>query len=180
MSDLRQTILSEIKRLTLANGGRAPGRRSFEQQTGIREAEWLGIYWARWGDAVTEAGFTPNQMQGRADRNQLFERLAESCHDLGRMPTAAEFQLRRAADPTFPSYKTYEVTSERRTTLSGSYGSGSPKAATSLDCWSDFHRAVRNCFPGHVSMPHPMMGMSTCFNQDSITKSVGVTTSKSE
>lgn len=108
MGDLRQTILSEIKRLSAANGGRAPGRRAFERDTGIREGEWLGVLWARWGDAVAEAGLTPNQMQGRADPDQLFQKLAEACRELGRMPTAAEFQLRRASDPTFPSYKTYE------------------------------------------------------------------------
>ena len=109
MSDLRQTILHEIKQLTAASGGRVPGRRAFERDTGIRESDWLGVYWARWGDAVAEAGFAPNQMQGRADRNELLDKLATLCRELGRMPTSAELQLKRASDATFPSYKTFEA-----------------------------------------------------------------------
>lgn len=108
MSELRRTIIHEIKRLAAANAGRPPGRRAFERDTAIRESEWLGVIWARWGDAVVEAGFTPNEMQGRADRDELLGKLAEACREQGRMLTSAEFQLRRTRDASFPSYKTYE------------------------------------------------------------------------
>lgn len=109
VSDLHQTIIQEIRRLAAVNGGRPPGRRAFERDTAIRESEWLGVIWARWGDALIEAGFSPNQMQGRADRQALLIKLADACRHYARMPTAAEFQLLRAQDPTFPSYKTYEA-----------------------------------------------------------------------
>jgi len=108
MRDFRQTIIDEIKRLAAANSGRPPGRRAFETDTAIKESEWLGVLWARWGDAVAEAGFTPNEMQGRADREELLRKLAEACCEQGRMLTSAEFQLRRTRNPGFPSYKTYE------------------------------------------------------------------------
>lgn len=107
-SDLRLTIIHEIKRLTAESGGRPPGRRAFERDTAIRESEWLGVFWARWGDALVEAGFTPNEMQGRADRDELLGKLAEACREQGRMLTSAEFQLRRSRDPSYPSYKTFE------------------------------------------------------------------------
>lgn len=37
---MRDYILSEIKRLADANGGRAPGKQAFQTATGIREADW--------------------------------------------------------------------------------------------------------------------------------------------
>jgi hypothetical protein len=108
MNDLRLTVLHEIKRLAAGNGGRPPGRRAFERNTAIKESEWLGVIWARWSDALVEAGFAPNKMQGRADRDDLLGKLSEACREQGRMLTSAEFQLRRGRDPNFPSYKTYE------------------------------------------------------------------------
>ena len=108
MSHLQQTIIAEIKRLAQENAGRPLGRRAFEQETGIREGEWLGVFWARWSDALREAGFSANQMQGRADRDQLLKKLAQSCNHYGRMPTVAEYELFRTQNPSFPSYKTFQ------------------------------------------------------------------------
>ena len=108
MSDLRQTIVLEIKRLAATNGGRPLGRRSFERETGIREADWCGVFWARWSDALLEAGFRANEMQGRADRTELLEKLALSCVHYQKMPTVAEYELLRAQDASFPSYKTFQ------------------------------------------------------------------------
>lgn len=108
MSDLRQTIVLELKRLAAANGGRPLGRRAFEQETGIRECEWRGVFWARWSDALLEAGFNANKMQGRADRTELLEKLALACVYYQKMPTVAEYELLRAQDNSYPSYKTFQ------------------------------------------------------------------------
>jgi len=43
------------------------GRDRFERETGIREGDWSGRYWARWNDAVKEAGLAPNQMNALID-----------------------------------------------------------------------------------------------------------------
>jgi len=59
----KEYILSEIKCTAAANGGKPPGRSRFSQETGIKESDWIGKFWARWGDAVREAGFEPNQLQ---------------------------------------------------------------------------------------------------------------------
>jgi hypothetical protein len=107
MMELRETIVEQIKRLAAQNDGKPLGRRAFEQETGIRERDWLGKIWARWGDALVEAGFEPNTMRGKADRSDLLSRLADVCAHYGRMPTAAEFELVRV-EKGLPSYSTYE------------------------------------------------------------------------
>lgn len=82
----------------------------FEAETGIRPHEWHGVYWARWSDAIAEAGHSSNQMQGRLDQNLLIEQLVGVCRHYGRVPTFAELSLyRRQVDPGFPGGKTFEA-----------------------------------------------------------------------
>lgn len=54
-------ILDEIRRTAATNGDRPLGRDRFERETGIKMSEWEGRYWARWNDAVREAGLSPNE-----------------------------------------------------------------------------------------------------------------------
>ena len=56
-------ILAAIKRTAAANGGEPLGQMKFFKETGIKKTDWYGKYWARWGDAIKEAGFSPNQMR---------------------------------------------------------------------------------------------------------------------
>lgn len=62
----KQHILDEIKGTALENGGKALGRDRFERVTGISQSDWYGRYWARWGDAVREAGLEANVLQPRS------------------------------------------------------------------------------------------------------------------
>ena len=64
-------ILQEIKRTAKVSGGIALGWRKFESETGIKECEWLGKFRARWREALLEAGFIPNQLQGAYDKTEL-------------------------------------------------------------------------------------------------------------
>ena len=50
-------ILQEIKRTTKANGGTPLRKLQFESETGIKRYHWFGVYWARWSDAIREAGY---------------------------------------------------------------------------------------------------------------------------
>jgi Meiotically up-regulated gene 113 len=103
----KQRILDEIKRTAAENGGAALGQTRFYQDTGIRITDWHGKYWARWGDALQEAGFQPNQMQGAYADDLLIERFIDLIREIGRFPVRGELKLKARTDRTFPSHNAF-------------------------------------------------------------------------
>lgn len=103
---MRDQILSEIRRLAAANGGKAPGSRLFEAQSGIRESAWRGVYWARWNDAVVEAGLQPNARNESLTEQFCLTKYAEACRHFGKLPTAMELRMYQREVPDFPNVKT--------------------------------------------------------------------------
>lgn len=104
----RKFILSEIRRLAEADGGKPVGRERFRQQTGIRHHQWLGVYWPSWGAAVAEAGFTPNALDAAFDKNRLLHNLASAVRELRKFPTAAELALYARSRNGFPPAKAFQ------------------------------------------------------------------------
>lgn len=105
---MRDRIISEIRRLTAEGGGQPPGRRTFERDTGIRYTDWYGIYWARWGDALVEAGFAANDYQAKLDGGFVLQKVAEAYRHYGRVATHGELRMRRQTDGEFPSHGTLD------------------------------------------------------------------------
>jgi hypothetical protein len=106
---MRDRIISEIKRIASATGGEPPGRGVFLRETGIKESAWRGRYWARWGDALKEAGFEPNELQPKKiERSLLLSKLAEAFRHYGKVATTAELRMYRSTDPAFPSHSTLD------------------------------------------------------------------------
>jgi len=103
----KEHILNEIRRTAKENGGSPLGQARFHQQTGIKQADWFGRYWARWGDAVREAGLSPNALQGAYAQEQLLERFARLIREIRRFPGLGDLRLKRHQDPTFPSHNTF-------------------------------------------------------------------------
>jgi hypothetical protein len=101
----RQHILDEIRRTTKANGGVPLGRDRFQQVTGIRYTEWWGRHWSRWSDAVREAGFTPNQLQGAYEDDELVEKLIGLIREIRRFPATGDLRLKKRSDASFPNDK---------------------------------------------------------------------------
>src|SRR5882724_11062677 len=63
----KHRILEEIKRLASANDGKPPAMTRFERETGIRRKDWNPTLWVRWGEALQEAGFSPNRFKTSAE-----------------------------------------------------------------------------------------------------------------
>ena len=103
----KQQILAEIRRTAEANEGNPLGVARFYRETGIKESDWSGKYWARWGDAIKEAGFTPNILQVPYGEDELIGKYIGLIREHGRLPVRGEVRLKRRTDPDFPSHNTF-------------------------------------------------------------------------
>jgi hypothetical protein len=101
-------ILQEIRRIAQANDGVAPGSARFQSETGIKDTQWRGVYWAGWSEALREAGFAPNQYQQPFDKEELLEKYAKLARGLGQLPSQARLRLQAHRDPEFPSDSTFD------------------------------------------------------------------------
>jgi hypothetical protein len=141
----REEILDAIRRCADSNGGVPVGRNRFTSMTGIAETQWLGRYWARWSDAVREAGYEPNVLQQAHDEDVVLERFAELIQELGHFPTEPEVRLKRRADQTFPSHNVF-----RR------FGRRDGVARRIIELFGDrreYEEAVRICEPIAATTP---------------------------
>lgn len=100
-------ILREIKRTADANEGVPLGWRRFLNETGIKQSDWFAIHWARWSDALREAGYEPNQLVEAYEPDELLERYAQLSLELGRLPTDADMRFKTRSDPEFPSSRAF-------------------------------------------------------------------------
>lgn len=114
----REQIIRQIRGLSDANAGKPPGVERFESATGIKQAVWRGRYWARWSDAVRDAGYEPNAWQRRKlSDDDLLAILAAETRTLGHLPTAAELKLKRQTDLNLPNEKVFANRFGRREAL---------------------------------------------------------------
>jgi hypothetical protein len=96
-------ILGEIRRTAALNDGKPVGQARFRTETGIATHEWCGVHWARWSDALQEAGFEPLQWGAALEEDALYEGLAKLIRKYHRLPTAREIQMEKRADDAAPS-----------------------------------------------------------------------------
>ncbi len=74
----KQYILGEIQRTAVL-----PFRtKAFRAETGITEYEWKGVHWARWGDALIEAGFEPLEWNAALVEEDIFKSLAKTASSI--------------------------------------------------------------------------------------------------
>ncbi|MEM9350859.1 MAG: GIY-YIG nuclease family protein [Pseudomonadota bacterium] len=104
---MKSLIIEEIRRIAKDSGGQAPGIRQFQKETGIGPDKWRGKIWARWSDAVAEAGCTPNTLQEGYSDEFILDQYAELCRRLNRAPTKSDIQLFARQHGQFPSYNTF-------------------------------------------------------------------------
>ncbi len=109
-------ILDEIRRTAEASGGKPLGKNGFASETGIKEYTW-NKYWARWSEALAEAGFAPNQLQKPLEVTDLLEKYASWALQLGRPPSSGDLRVKRHSDLQFPSKNTFQSRFGRKSVL---------------------------------------------------------------
>ncbi len=109
----RQHIIDEIKRTAENNGGVPLGTDRFFSETGICKSDWFGKYWARWGDALIEAGYDRNKFQGAYEDDWVIERLISLIRELGRYPVQGELRLKAKQDKGFPNHNVFSRLGKR-------------------------------------------------------------------
>ncbi len=102
----KQQILTEIKRTAKENGGKPLGSTAFSRVTGISPFH-VSRYWARFGEAVREAGFKPNAPWTRYSDELLIKKSIEKIRHYGRYPTLNELfvEFNRGDDFPFHIFK---------------------------------------------------------------------------
>lgn len=105
MPTSKDEILDEIRRLAKANGI-VPGRHALETEAGIKESDWRGVYWAKYSDAVKEAGLEPNKVTTAYPKEHLLESLAMLAMETKHVPTEADIRMKCRKEPGFPTGKT--------------------------------------------------------------------------
>jgi hypothetical protein len=98
----KRFIIGEIQRTALLHRGEPLGQRAFQAETGITEYEWKGVHWARWGDALTEAGFKPLEWNPALNEEEILRGLAGLVRKYGRYPVKAEIQIESRNNTSIP------------------------------------------------------------------------------
>jgi hypothetical protein len=97
----KEYIIEEIKRTAKENGGIPLGQRKFASETGIKEYDWLGMYWSKWSDAIKEAGYEPNIFSKCYAEELLIKKLIELIREIGKFPTCRELLLKTGTTKHF-------------------------------------------------------------------------------
>src|SRR5579872_657886 len=98
-------VISAIRKAAAENGGMPPAEDTFRQATGFPGFTWRGKYWARWTDALSEAGFSSHRRAGKDD-DSLLSKIAGAVRDYQRIPTYVEMTHYARSHPGFPSQVT--------------------------------------------------------------------------
>jgi len=106
----KENILQEIRKQAAHNGGIPLGvARFLAATTGIKKSAWEGRLWIRWTDALTEAGFAPNQWQSKKlSDEELLRQLAILAQQLGHYPVNSEVSFHHSQNPSFPDAGTFQ------------------------------------------------------------------------
>ena len=103
----KQRIVDEIRRTAAMNGGKPFGVDRFYKATGIKRSDWLGKIWARWGDALLESGFEPNQLMVADEESNLLEKFIGLMREMSKFPTMDEVKMKARSVSGFPWHSSF-------------------------------------------------------------------------
>jgi hypothetical protein len=129
-----ESIIETYKTLVSERGGAPLGQRIFMRETGISRYHWMGGFWRSWSAFQEAAGFSPNDPTEKIPDETILCRFAELALERGEMPTEADLNLKRKADPTFPGKDGFRRWGSRDALLSvvADYCEGKPQFASVL------------------------------------------------
>ncbi len=102
----KKYIIEEIIRTAKENNGLSLGQARFEKETGIKITDWYGKHWAKWSDAIKEAGFKPNKLQSAYTEEYIIGYVVSLIKEINRFPTEGDFRLKAYNTKGFPSHNT--------------------------------------------------------------------------
>src|SRR5262249_38427653 len=73
--------------------------RAFKTATGLTAGSWRGLYWARWSDALAEAGYQPNKFGAKFEIDRVIGSFIEAARHYKRLPTEPELRMFRRLRP---------------------------------------------------------------------------------
>lgn len=114
-------IIAEIQRTAAANGGTPLGWKRFIAETGVQERDWKR-YWARWSEALQEAGLAANRLTTPYTDDEMLHALADLAVTIGRLPTDADMRFATNSEHAVPSDRTFRKRWPRRADLLSALG----------------------------------------------------------
>jgi hypothetical protein len=105
---MRERIVSEIRRVH-AETGVVPGMKTFENATGIAQREWSGKIWARWSDALSEAGLQPNTLTAKTSTEFILAAVGKATIKLQKFPTHRDLNVLWRGAEDVPSVTTVKA-----------------------------------------------------------------------
>lgn len=103
----KDDILAAIRAAAVHNNGRAPGAKVFHAQSGVSRSDLWNAGFARYSDAVTAAGISPNTLVSAIDTDTMMRELGRLVRDLGRFPSISDLKAARRSRLELPSYEAY-------------------------------------------------------------------------
>lgn len=100
----KEQILSDIRRIAKQRGGQS-SLDAFLAATGIKEHQILGTFWARWNEAVTEAGLSTSSFsRQKIEESSIIGAFAKLVERLKKWPTQNELLIEHR-NGSLPSLK---------------------------------------------------------------------------
>jgi hypothetical protein len=103
----RARIIAHIRGIAAENGGVPPGKMQFQSKTGIKPSAWAGRLWARWSDALREAGFAPNARTSRLRDDDMLGWLADAARLFGCIPATTDMEMYRSSGRRLPCHQAF-------------------------------------------------------------------------
>ncbi len=104
----KEEIIRKYKDMVAICDGRLVGCRLFVKYAKLPYSYWRGgNYWKSWSEFQAECGFIPTPPNKRITEGYILQRYAELVMELKKLPSQADFIVRRKSDSSFPERQNF-------------------------------------------------------------------------